>query len=293
MYHSDRCSARFVLLSVNMVYADPVTKHQAQKAARNGWIRHEGRPLKTAIAPDVRNIETYKDDDGSSLYYVVNFNPTGFVIMSADDLIEPVIAFAERAHIPHQSSHPLGAMVSGDVRNRMEYVKNSKLERSSSGAYRDEVLNKAKSKWDALLMDSADQGSEMRLSSVATVRVSPLLGSTWDQSTVSGNNVYNYWTPNNYVCGCVATATAQLIRYHSWPTTGIGVIGFTIYVNGASQTAYTHGGDNAGGAYVWGSMPLSPNPGTLTERQQIGYLTADAGYAVNMDYASSGSGQIL
>jgi len=85
---------------------------------------------------------------------------------------------------------------------------------------------------------------------------------------------------------------AQLMRYHSYPTTGIGQVSREITVDGGDpQTVQTHGGDNAGGAYNWNLMTFSPDADTPDlNRQQIGYLTADAGYAVNMDYASAASG---
>ncbi len=40
--------------------------------------------------------------------------------------------------------------------------------------------------------------------------------------------LYNYYTPGNYRTGCVATAMAQLMRYHQHPTAPIGVLGFWI-----------------------------------------------------------------
>ncbi len=41
-----------------------------------------------------------------------------------------------------------------------------------------------------------------------------MLNSVWDDY---GSNCYNYFTPDNLPCGCVATALAQLIRYHRYP----------------------------------------------------------------------------
>jgi hypothetical protein len=294
-------STLFVLFSQNNAFADPVSMHQAQKVAKKWLDIHNGRPLKTAISPDVLKTDTYTDDDGNNLYYVVNFKPFGFVILSADDLVEPIIAFAEKGVYTASTSHPLGALVSGDMRKRMVHVKNNKMKKDISGKYSDKLLRKAKNKWDAHLLDAADEGSgqvsKMLLPSIADVRVSPLLESTWDQGSVGSNLCYNYWTPgtpdtpNGYPCGCVATAMAQLMRYHSYPTTGIGQESFCIGVDYVSQVVQTHGGDNAGGAYNWSLMPLSPDADTPDlERQQIGYLTADAGYAVNMFYTSSGSG---
>ena len=56
--------------------------------------------------------------------------------------------------------------------------------------------------------------------------------SRWAQSTECGNDCYNYYTPNQYICGSVATALAQLLRFHEHPTAGIGVLPYTIWVDG-------------------------------------------------------------
>jgi hypothetical protein len=127
--------------------------------------------------------------------------------------------------------------------------------------------------------------------SISDTRVAPLVGSTWNQGTVNGSNCYNYYTPNKYVDGCVATAMAQVMRYFQWPTAGVGVTSFNIWVNSSGTTASTRGGDGAGGAYNWAQMPLNPNGSmTLTQRQAIGALCYDAGVAAHMQYSSSGSG---
>ena len=55
------------------------------------------------------------------------------------------------------------------------------------------------------------------LSSIPDVRVAPLVKTKWGQ----GNSVWNYYTPNNYVCGCVATAAAQIMKYFEWPKTSV------------------------------------------------------------------------
>jgi hypothetical protein len=132
-------------------------------------------------------------------------------------------------------------------------------------------------------------------SSLSDVRVSPLVQSYWNQSTERGANCYNYYTPNNYVDGCVATALAQLMRYWQYPTAGIGRVSKTVYVNGSGQTATTRGGDGSGGAYNWSAMPLSPSTATynLAQWQMIGALCYDAGVSVNMQYASGGSGAYM
>lgn len=131
--------------------------------------------------------------------------------------------------------------------------------------------------------------------SVLDLRVAPLVQSTWNQGTEQGANCYNYYTPNNDVDGCVATALGQLMRFWRYPTAGIGRVTETIYVDGASRSATTRGGDGSGGAYNWDAMPLSPSSASYNaaQWQMIGDLCYDAGLSVNMDYSSGGSGAYM
>jgi len=46
---------------------------------------------------------------------VVYLDPEGFVIVAADDLIEPIIGFAPRGQFDPSTKNPLGALVSNDL----------------------------------------------------------------------------------------------------------------------------------------------------------------------------------
>lgn len=130
------------------------------------------------------------------------------------------------------------------------------------------------------------------LVSVSDIRIPPLVQSQWNQSSAQGRNCYNLYTPNNYVCGCVATALAQMLRYWQYPVTGIGQVTKTIYVNGSATSGTTRGGNGSGGPYNWSLMPLVPSTATYSDAawQMIGSLCYDAGVSVNMQYSSGGSG---
>jgi hypothetical protein len=128
--------------------------------------------------------------------------------------------------------------------------------------------------------------------SISDVRIAPLVASRWSQGTAQGQPCYNYYTPNNYVCGCVATAMAQVLRYHEHPVKGIGQVTETVYVNSAPTSETTLGGDGTGGPYDWTKMPYEPATATydLSHWQMIGRLCHDAGVALHMNYSSGGSG---
>ena len=132
---------------------------------------------------------------------------------------------------------------------------------------------------------------------ISDVRVSPLVETKWAQSLDrAGNACYNYYTPcaynrfddgnpENIVCGCVATALAQALRYFEFPREAVEPQTKTCSWNGQPFEATMKGG-----VYDWSKMVSSP--GALTSddsRQEIGKLTYDASVAVRMDYNSNDS----
>jgi hypothetical protein len=275
------------------VWARPTTAQQAQIAVTS-WLRADPQPLGAALGQQVSKVETFTNHDGEPVYYIVYVEPSGFVIVPADDLVEPIIGFAHDGTYDPSLENPLGALVTNDLRGRVEAVQDTQRLRTT-GAMKNAL--KSQAKWEQL--ESVAQGPViMGLMSVSDVRVAPLVQSKWDQSTVNGLACYNYYTPpyapdtpSNYPCGCVATALAQLMRFHEYPSVGVGAHSFVIEVDGAPETAWTRGGDGAGGPYNWTQMVFEPNSNsTPAQRQAIGTLCYDAGISVNMSYTSSNSG---
>lgn len=280
----------------NSLWAKPTTAYQAEKVVR-GWLKADAQPLGTALGQQVRNVVGFTDDAGEPIYYIVYLDPSGFVIVPADDLVQPIIGFVPDGRYNPSLDNPLGALVTNDLNGRIAAVRDTKgLE--ATGAM--EKALESQDKWEQL--ESMAHGPViMGFLSVSDVRVAPLVQSKWGQSTVGGLSCYNYYTPpfapntpSNYPCGCVATSLAQLMRFHEYPTPGIGLHSFVIKVDDAPETAWTRGGDGAGGPYDWTQMVLEPDSNsTATQRQAIGSLCYDAGICVNMDYTSSASGADL
>jgi len=289
----------------------PATADQA-KSAVQGWLRTDARPFHANLGTTTGKVTTYNDDDGAPLYHVVSLDPNGFVIVAADDLVEPVVAFSSSGNFDPSPDTPLGAMVSKDLPNRMSKVKG--LVRGKAQG----VHLAARSKWDQL---AANAGAATRQvaggdiaamsasasNAVSDLRVAPLTQTTWDQSLSPA--CYNYYTPpyaagsvTNYVCGCVATAMAQLMKYWQYPLTAVNkttayTITYTDPNTGSTITVpstHLRGGSGTSGAYNWSLLITNPASGsTLAQRQEIGALCVDAGTSVKMSYAPSGSGASL
>ncbi|GAG46507.1 unnamed protein product, partial [marine sediment metagenome] len=202
--------------------ADPTSAEQA-KAVVAQWLRKSTRPLDTQLGHQLDSVQTFRDDKGSALYYVVYLRPSGFVIVSGDDFVEPIVAFAPAGAYDPSPSDPLGALVGRDLPGRISRARSLARAPAPNGAAPalGGRLLSARRKWQ-LARPLGASGGALELGSVSDERVSPLVRTRWSQSSVSGQYCYNYYTPNHYVCGCVATAMAQLMRFYQYPTGSVG-----------------------------------------------------------------------
>ncbi|MHC4212474.1 MAG: C10 family peptidase [Planctomycetota bacterium] len=286
-----RNSLLFIVISVLLfifsgtLVAKPMDVHQAGKAV-SGWLRRDSLPLGAAIGQNILSIDSFEDDDGQVLYHVVNLEPTGFVIIAADDSIEPIIAFDNEGTYNGSSEDVLGELLNRDIGNRMALI------RSQSPGFKADSKRVKKSKGKWRMLEGLGEGvSALGIGGVSDIRIDPFVQTRWGQLGACGQHCYNYYTPNHYYAGCVATSLAQVLKYFEYPTSGIGVNPYTIYVNGVEQTADTRGGDGFGGPYNWAGMFSNPDCGSYSDDswEAVGALCYDAGLAVRMNYTSTGS----
>lgn len=292
----------------NVGYAKTVSHTKAKKAV-SGWLKKHPRPFGIRPGQSADRIQTFSDANGLPIYHVVDLQPAGFIIVSADDNIEPIIAFSENGAFDSSPDNPLTALVTRDLNDRLSTARTwseseTKKHRIKNAARRAKIerLKKrasvSKARWNKLTAFDDEPESTSQLS-ITDVRVEPLILSQWSQSTTCGYACYNFYTPpysegnaNNYVCGCVATAMAQLMRFHQYPVAGVDSnTVFIIKVDDVNEPATLIGSDGNGAPYDWQQMPLVPDCSTtLEQRQAIGSICYDAGVSVEMEYSSDASG---
>ena len=286
-----------LLLLCGNLSARQMTEYEAEMVV-SGWLKANPQPLGATLGRRVKDIEIFTDDADRPAYYIVNLEPSGYVIVSADNRIEPIIGFAADGIYDLSFDNPLLALVTGDLGGRLEAARNSYHLQLTAET---QAAGTTQGKWRRfidLAEDSEGRFGMMSLRNLGDIRVLPLLQSQWGQTKACGDNLYNYYTPSNYPCGCVATTMAQVMRYYEYPTEPIGVHEFAIHASGSrGETASSRGGDGLDGPYNWSDMPLRPEAscGSLTDaqRQAIGALCYDAGVAVEMHYDPSGSGALM
>jgi len=276
----------FLVLSVSCseLFAQPADSARARSVVR-GWLKSHPRPLGAALGRQVGRIETFNGDDGEAIYHMVALQDGGYVIVPADDCIEPILCFVETGSYDPSRAKPLAALVNRDVPARIAAARAAQTPAGGSIQLQGftladtallEAIGEAQDKWDRLAAAETSV-SIMSLPAVPDRRVGPLLQSQWGQTTIgsyiNGTSCYNYYTPPydpgdpcNHPVGCIATAMAQLMRYHEHPA----------------------------GQYVWSGMPLRPDSSTsLAQRKAIGWFCFQVAESIETNYGEGGSSASL
>ena len=113
--------------------------------------------------------------------------------------------------------------------------------------------------------------------------ISPLCQTKWDQ----GKPYNSQLKSSAYATGCVATAMAQVMKYHNYPEIGKGYNSYTdVYGN-------TYAMDFAQQPFDWANM-LNDYSGSYTNEQAnaVAYLMKACGYSTDMNYGSSSGTQV-
>ncbi len=238
-------------------------------ATAERWRKSPGTHLTEALAgKQIDAAETvYDETDSTPLFHVVNLEAGGFVVMAADDGVEPVVAFSGSGAFDAQEGGPLQAWLKRDMRARLE-----------AGVA--QAMTRHVEAWEEL---QAPVMMGLETEALDDVRVAPLVQSQWGQGASDGMNVFNRFTPNGYPCGCVAVAGAQIMRYHEYPAS-VAASEQAVFVDGVKTVMSI-----PGGTYDWANMRLA-GPFSVTEAEAIGRLCADAGAASRTSYAADGSG---
>jgi hypothetical protein len=180
-------------------------------------LETDPKPLNADLGDRIETTDVFYDDQGNPAYYIVYLNPSGFIIVSADDLVESVVGFVvDTAFYDPSPVNPLGALVHPDLSHRTAAAKKlqqefdakiKKKDLTEQEAALQDAAVKTKDKWHKLAA-YADSGTVMGVPGISDVRVAPLMLTKWGQDYVCGDYCYNYYMPNHWYCGCVATAMA-------------------------------------------------------------------------------------
>jgi hypothetical protein len=256
-------SALFSFLSFSLI-AGEVSLQQA-KLVSNNFIAgiNGGMNSNTIVTSETAVLPV----NGTPGIYVFQLNPGGFILVSAEDAVIPVLGYSfednfDLKNLPPQLNYLMDL-----------FTRQISVVRSNSITPSDEI----KAEWEKYQTEP-----ELLTFSEKTKTVSPLLPCNWDQG-----KYYNEMCPKDnggdaghvYV-GCVATAMAQVMYYYRYPNQGSGTHSYTHPSYGLQSVNYGNT------AYDWNAM-LNQLP---TNNLEVAKISYHAGVAINMDFGPQGSG---
>ncbi len=278
-------AAIIVTLSVTG-WAKPVGSDLAFSVAK-AWLAGNRQRLSMAAGGKqllAKGIRPFRNAQGELLAYIVDLQPKGFIVVPADDLVEPILTYGTDGNFAGTlgPNDILSDMLVQDIPWRIKQASAYAV----AGLAKDPYLNKVAERWARF---SAAAGNRSLLGitgeQAVTPVVNPLISDLWDQGDPSGPYTYNYYTPNHYVTGCVATAMGMIMHYYKYPDSASG--SNTIYVDGKPQQA------SFSSTYNFLIMPTTLTANSPQNQiEEVAKLLYNCGISVGMQYAADGSGAV-
>ena len=303
--------------------AESVSSEMAVAAA-NAWVLRNERfgAGRAATGKVITVCDTNKAE--TVLWHQVSMTGDGCVIVAPVTEIEPVVVALDNDPGELPAAHPLRGILRRDMRARLRFLglyQEDSAARLNSVAPAAPVVDENKQavvtewaqqqekKWARLglgvnkakLLADETLGREDVEMEVCVVKGFEKNGplTHWSQGS-SGGYLYNYYTPNHSVCGCVATACAAIVQFFGATNAVDGIVNPDCTYNnvpcGESAACNYQPAKTIGGAIDWSSFEgLSASAySRLSEDQReiIGRVAYNAGVGVTMHWTDGESGAV-
>lgn len=241
------------LLAAASAAAAPLTPEQALERALDAT---PDRVAPANAAPRFKLINTRHADSAETVYLFSRTDAEGFVVVSADDAAPALLGY--------------GSSKIGD----------------ESGNFPPEFSYWIDELGRQVAYAAAHPSAEtVRLARPERESIAPLCTTRWNQSAPF-NNQCPTTNDEHCVTGCVATAMAQVMKYHNWPETAKGYHEYywhsrRLRIN-YNKTTF----DWANMLDVYGDSDPEVN------NDAVALLMMACGYSVDMNYSTTGSGAV-
>ncbi len=252
------------------LFAENVELKEAKAVAKNAYFQKLNTYSQPVSYDELQITEQFIiKTNGEEAIYAFNFSGYGFILIAAEDAIEPVLGYAPDRPYPSQNQPEGFSGILNEYTEHIQYLRDNKIEASSD-------INE---QWEELISFNPAQFSPQK----GGKDVNPLLTSTWNQ-----DHPYNFLCPEDnggpggYVyVGCVATAMAQIMFYWRYPEQGQ-------HEHSYSWSPYGTISANFGETtYEWDEMVDNSDSKYNYAIALIGF---HAGVSVDMMYEPDGSG---
>lgn len=221
-------------------------RRKAEQLLGKGMV--EAKAFTAGARPDHPKAET-------EAYYLFNAaDGKGFAIISAENDLAEVLGYSESGNFVSMQDAPEALLLFLDA--YQQYV-------------------------DAYHQGKASAPSMVKRAA-SNIEIQPLVSTQWGQATPY-NDLCPMLNDQHTLAGCVATATAQIMKYWQWPVQGQG------YGTAECNGNVVHG--TLEHAYQWNAMlnTTLENYQSQEASAAVAELLYDCGLAVNMSYGLSGS----
>lgn len=247
--HLLTAAASAFILSSSAAFLTPGEALQRVGDNRNG------RHISTSSSPELKL--TVKSQKGIPAVYLFNKDGEGSLILSASDKALPILGYTENGTLDPDNLPPQLLAWLHEYANQIAWAEEEPGMQETREATFEYPLD-----W---------------------TYIAPLLKTKWDQGAPYNGELANYV----YATGCVATAMAQIMKYHEWPERGHGSNTYT------DAFGNTYSMDFGSEPFLWNEM-LDSYKGTYTpqEADAVAYLMKACGYSTDMNYSGSSGTQV-
>ncbi len=266
----------FIIVTIlsGIIYGNPVDTNLIKTVAKNLYWERCDKTIDYG-ALNTRIVST-KEINNLVLYYIVDINSSGHVIISGDDNAFPILAYSLKNNYVDDNKPP----------QYISWMKNYELQMQQI------IQNNLQA--DKTIKDAWKQYSNQQSPGSPLLAVAPLLSTTWAQGTnYNADCPTETAGPNGHaLVGCVAVAMGQVMKYWNYPTQGTGSNSYSHTIaNGYSNNYGTLSANFGTTTYGWSSMPNTlSSSSTSAQKAAVAQLLYHCGISVKMNYGPAFSG---
>ena len=249
-----------------------VSDERAKKVVISLFNERKPDGIKTLTAAEIES-KSLIYHKGVAAYYIFNLSGNAFVIVSADERINPVLGYSFQSNFDQENTPDCLEWLLGEYKEQIYDVVSGNL------SFEHKEITEEWAKYEISNGQKSNQPTPPSLLSVG-----PLTTTTWSQGCYyneqcPGDNSLGTKRCGRVPTGCVATAFSQVLKYHNHPAQGTGSNSYT------SPTYGTISANFGTTTYNWAAMPNSLSAST----PEVAKLLFHAGVSINMGYTANSS----